>query len=255
MIKGISTACFKTIRETEDALASIKSLGADCAEVNLRTFYEYRPEFAKKYADLKGDAGVVAVRPLHANFEPQLLSDSRRVRGDGYYWLDQIMRSAQLFGAKDYCFQGCLCGAENFDLWRSSGYIRGVIEFCSRYGLGVCIENSAQLCGNPYIFGKLKNELPELGFIFDLAAARASGYPYQMFLKGAAGSVAYARLSDLDENGKICLPGEGITDFSEVVKCLRGADFDGAIIIDAPTDGDGRLTRSLDYLAEIIDKV
>lgn len=254
---GISTACFYPNRETEAAVRTIKSLGADCAEVYLRTFYEYRPEFAKAVApDICGlDVCSVRVNPL--NFEPQFFNVSRRIRGDGFYWLDQIMRSAQLFGAGNYTFRGVACGADLYgDFDGLSAYIRGVTEFCARYGLNVCLENAHNgLYNRPSVFGELKARCPELSGAFDLKQARASGYPYQMYLKDMAGAISQVYLSDVDADGKICLPGEGLTGFSELFKQLKDIGFDGAVLIDACGVDDGsRLKRSLEILKEIAYK-
>ena len=124
---GISTACFYLKSETETAVKTIKSLGADCAEIRLQTFYEYRPEFAKSIApDICGfEVHSVQTSPL--NFEAQLFDASRRIRGDGFYWLDQVMRSARLLGAGNYTFQGC-ASSDDFD--GLSGYIRALRRQC-----------------------------------------------------------------------------------------------------------------------------
>ena len=102
---GISTASL-TRFETEDALSLLKEIGAETCEVYLKTFYEYRPEFAKKFADRLAGVEVNSIHVNPYSFEPQLFSPLRRVRGDGFYWLDQVLRSAQLFGAKNYTFHG-----------------------------------------------------------------------------------------------------------------------------------------------------
>ena len=181
---GISTACFYPELETEDAARTIKLSGAACAEVLLNTFYEYRPEFAKAIAHDICGLEVNSVRVRAESFEGQLFAPSRRVRGDGLYWLDQIMRSARLLGAENYTFCGAgysekLDCTEDFDCL--SGDIRGVIEFCARYGVNLRLVNS---CGGvyrrPYIFGELKKRCPQLTGVLDLAAARRSGYPYTL---------------------------------------------------------------------------
>lgn len=92
---------------------------------------------------------VNSVRVRAESFEGQLFAPSRRVRGDGLYWLDQIMRSAGLLGAENYTFCGAgysekLDCTEDFDCL--SGYIRGVIEFCARYGVNLRLVNSCGAC-------------------------------------------------------------------------------------------------------------
>ncbi len=132
---GISTASLTRL-ETEDALNLLKEVGAETSEVYLKTFYEYRPEFAKKYAERTAGVEVNFIRVNSQNFEPQLFSKSRRVRGDGFYWLDQILRSAQLFGAKNYVFQ-CLAKTDD-----SAERLREIADFCARYGVNLCVEHA-----------------------------------------------------------------------------------------------------------------
>lgn len=258
MKTGISTACFYLKQETETAVKTIKSLGADCAEIFLQTFYEYRPEFAKAVApDICGlDVHSVHVLPL--NFEPQLFFDSRRSRGDGYYWLDQVMRSAQLLGAHNYTFHGFMRKKEYVDDFNAlSGYIRGVTDFCARYGVKVCLENVCwSLYNRPGVFTELKNRGADICGVFDIKQARKSGYPYPMYLRDMAGAISHAHLSDVDENGDTCLPGEGVTDFEEVLRRLKDAGFDGAAIIEAEQFDDVlRLERALNHIKEIAYKV
>lgn len=256
---GISTASLFLREPTERAARVLKELGAQNTEIFFQTFYEYRPEFSKALApDLKG-LNVNSVHALTNDFEPHLFSPSRRIRGDGFYWLDQLLRSAQLLGCKKYTFHGqCLikkgCANKNFD--ELAGYIRGAHEFCARYGVELCLENVAWSTYNrPGIFKELRERIPNLRGVFDLKQARRSGYPYPMYLNDMCGAISHVHLSDIDGNGKMCLPGKGIYDFGEVFKRLIDAGFDGCAIIEAYSHDYGdvkELKNSLDYINEII---
>ncbi len=248
-------------KSTEDAAAIIKDFGADTAEVFYQTFYEYRPEFSKSLASVIDGLDVYAVHALSSNFEPQLLSRARRARGDGYYWLDQIMRSAQLLGCKRYTFHGGLSlkGGVSPDINELAGCIREAVLFCARYGVGLCIENvSWSTYNRPGIFSELKSRIPELSGVLDIKQARRSGYPYQMYIQDMAGSISHVHLSDVDENGRICLPNKGIYDFEEIFKRLKDAGFDGGTIIEVYSEDYGDVTelkRSLEFINEIIYKI
>lgn len=258
---GISTACLYLRQNTEDAISTIKSFGAQTAEVFLGTFYEYRPEFAKKFAPRAEGMEINSVHTFTNNFEPQLFNRSRRVRGDGYYWLDQLMRSAQLFGCKNYTFHGITRKGENqpsnFDLFAES--LASATEFCSRYGVRLCLENVFWSTYNrPGVFNEIKNRFDGLWGVFDIKQARRSGYPYAMYIEEMAGRISHAHLSDVDANGKICLPGFGLYDFTEIIKRLKGTGFDGNILIEVyPEDyGDiSELKASLEFLKETADKI
>ena len=182
---GIATACLYLRQDTEDALTTIKSLGAEVTEIFLGSFYEYRPEFAKKYAPRAEGLEVNSIHTFTNNFEPMLFNRSRRVRGDGYYWLDQIMRSAQLFGCKNYTFHGITRkgkGYDNFDLYAES--LAQATEFCSRYGVRLCLENVYWSTYNrPGVFTEIRNRFGELWGVFDIKQARRSGYPYAMYIE------------------------------------------------------------------------
>lgn len=251
---GISTACFFTRYETEDALNLISQTGAETCEIYLNTFYEYRPEFAKKYAERLNGVKVNCVRVAPYNFEPNLSSESRRVRGDGFYWLDQVMRSAQLFGAENFAFHG-QGGGDNLDY--TAWWLRETSDFCARYGVKFCLENS--LSGtyeSPTLFKELKTRAPQLCGALNLTDARASGYPYQMFVKDTAGAIAYARVSDADGNGNPCLPGKGVYDFKEFFKVLKNEGFDGDVIIDCGKFAEAEeLKKTVEFLKQIADKI
>lgn len=212
---AISTACFHRNAETEDALSLIKETGVQTCSVQLKTFYEYRPEFAKKYAKNLGGVEVCSVKTGAHNFEPQLFSPSRRIRGDGFYWLEQVMRSAQFFGAKRYILKAPLIsGQESF------GYLSGISQFLSSGGMGLCIENTQfGLLNTPYEISKIKSACPEIWFSLNLTEAKRSAYPYQMYLTAMADRLAQVVTGSAD---------------AELIKLLKEVGFDGEIIIETP---------------------
>ena len=258
MKTGISTASLYLRQETEQALVTIKNLGADCVEVFYNTFYEYRPEFSQKL-----DANGIEVNSVHINthqVEHSIFNPSRRVRGDAYYWLDQVMRSAQILGCKKYTFHGRVGKAGSTpDIDVIGEYLRGAVEFCARYGVSLCLENvSWSTYYKPKIFSQLKERVPQLLGVFDIKQAHRSGYPYKEYIEDMKGSISHVHLSDMDKDGKLCLPGKGIYNFKEILTRLKDAGFDGSIIIEVYKDDYGdiaELKTSLEYLNEIIYKI
>lgn len=251
---GISTACLKNACQTEESFSHIEELGAECLEIYLQTFYEYRPEFAKKYAvnAAGAEAFAVCVQPL--GFEPQLFSENRRIRGDGLYWLDQVARSAKLFGAKNYLLRGVQCEENSVD--KTLERLCGIAEFCSRYGLNLCLENSVfGTYSRPNAFKRYLSSVPALCGSLNLAAARKSAYPDGMYIEDMSGAIACVRLSDVGENGEICLPGQGVLNYKEIFARLFGAGFNGVAILDAPCGDITAVKRSLDYVKEIAQKL
>lgn len=254
MKTGISTSSLARF-ETEDALSLLEEVGAETAEVYLKTFYEYRPEFAKKYAGRTAGVEINCVHVNPQNFEPQLFSSSRRVRGDGFYWLDQVMRAAQIFGAKNFVCHGFARTGADDDFDALGGYISEAANFCNRYGVSLCLENvSFGLYNKPSVFKELKSRCPQLSGVFDFKQARASGV-YQKFIKEMEGAISVVHVTDFDAHGKPCLPGAGTCNFKEVFSRLKDAGFDGAVLIDTPNFKDvEELKKSVRFLKEIINE-
>lgn len=255
MKTGISTASLFLRQETEQAFSTIKEMGADCVEIFYETFYEYRPEFSRKL-----DANGIEVGSVHVNthhIEHALFNPSRRVRGDAYYWLDQVMRSAQALGCKAYSFHGKVGTKDSVD--ELADNLRAAVEFCARYGVNLCLENVAwSIYHKPKIFSQLKERIPQLTGVFDIKQARRSGYPYKEYIEDMKGAISHVHLSDVDRDGAMCLPGKGTYNFKEILTRLKDAGFDGNVIIEVYNENFSdikELKNSLDYLNEIVYKI
>ena len=252
---GISTASLFLRQDIEQAIVTIKELGADCTEVFFNTFYEYRPEFSEKL-DVKG----IEVNSVHVNthqVEHSLFNPYRRVRGDALYWTDQVMRSAQILGCKKYTFHGKVGKAENTD--GIVDHLRETGEFCARYGVNLCLENvSWSIYHKPKIFTYLKERIPSLLGVLDIKQAHRSGYPYKDYIEDMKGSISHVHVADMDEDGKLCLPGKGKVNFKDLFTRLKDAGFDGNVLIEVYKDDYGEipeLKTSLEYLREVADKI
>ena len=257
---GISTASLFPEKHTEEGARIIKSLGAETAEVFLSTFYEYRPEFSKALAPEIVGLSVNSVHAMPLNFESNLFNATRRVRGDGFYWLDQLARSAQLLKCENYTFHGFPRAGTSYDDMRFIGErIAEAHTFTAGYGVHLCLENTACYAYNrPGFFREIKSYCPDLYGVFDLKQARRSGYPYAMYIEDMSGAIAYVHVSDIGEDGKMCLPGRGVYDFTEIFKRLKGAGFDGSVIIETYRGDYGdfsELKESADFLKEIVYKL
>lgn len=254
MKTGISTASLFLRQETEQAMETAKQLGAQCVEIFLQTFYEYRPEFSEK---LPKDIKVSSVHVNTHHIEHSLFNPSRRVRGDGYYWLDQVMRSARILGCKNYTFHGKVGKVESIDEIES--YLSPAVGFCSRYGVNLCLENVAwSIYHKPGIFSELKRRIPSLMGVFDIKQAQRSGCPYKQYIKDMQGAISHVHLSDTDKNGNMCLPGKGTYNFKEILSRLKDAGFDGDVIIEVYNENFadiGELKKSLDFVNEIVYKL
>lgn len=197
MITGISTRCLNHLAETEECLSLIGRSSAEVCDVYLRTFYEYRPEFAEKYAQNLSGVKAYSVRVNPDNFERQLFSRSRRVRGDGFYWLDQLLRSVQIFGAENYSFGLKRDEVENWD-----GYIGEIRAFCARYGVNLCtLEDDAEKSPLPYtvylngstgVRAHAYTDGCDGGFALAIKSLKASGFDGTVILNAALADIAAA---------------------------------------------------------------
>ena len=255
MKTGISTASLFLRQETEQAFATIKEMGADCVEIFYETYYEYRPEFSERL-----DAKGIEVGSVHVNthqIEHSLFNPLRRVRGDAFYWLDQVMRSAQILGCKAYSFHGRVGTNDSID--GIADNLRAAVDFCARYGVNLCLENVAwSIYHKPKIFSQLKERIPQLLGVFDIKQAHRSGYPYKEYIEDMKGSISHVHLSDMDKDGKMCLPGKGTYNFKEILSRLKDAGFDGNVIIEVYNENFAdvsQLKNSLEYLREIVYKL
>ncbi len=264
MRTGVSTASLFLRKNNEDALPLLEELGVKTAEVFLTTFSEYGYPFADLLKERKGRLFINSVHDLNTGFEPQLFNAHPRARADAFEWLEKVLQSANALGAPYYTFHGTarmkraarLQGADNFP--KMIECFAQILEVCQTHGVQLCLENVEWATYNrPSVFATLAQELPQLRGVLDIKQARISGYPYEDYLTEMGERLAYAHVSDIDEKGKICLPGRGVFDFDTLVKRLNDVGFDGALLVEVYTDNYGEpveLKQSCDYLDEILYK-
>ena len=240
---GISTASLFLKRNNEDALPLLSEWGVPCAEVFLTSFCEYAPSFAQTLAARKGNTAVHSVHVLNTQFEPQLYAEHPRVVSDAYGWLEQVMQSAVIVGAKNYTFHGIArlkrTFRENFP--RFAAETAKIYAFCARYGVRLCFENVEwALYNRPGIFTELKRDCPALGYLLEMGE-----------------NLATVHVSDVTAEGKMCLPGAGAFPFPELFSRLRDMGFNGAMLIENYA-GDFRevseLRAAYEYLAALAEK-
>ena len=264
MKTGVSTASLFLRRNNQEALSLFNRLGVKNAEVFLTTFSEYEPNSAKSLLESKGEVTVNSVHILNTQFEPQLFAKHPIVKSDAFFWLKKVMESAKILGADYYTFHGTARikrdsrSGEKDDFLSMIKSFEEIGEFCENYGVTLCLENVEWATYNrPGVFAKLASALPKLKGVLDIKQARISGYSYQAYLTEMGNKLAYAPLSDVDEKGKICLPGKGTFDFETLIKRLMDVGFDGTLLIEAYAndyDKEEELKHSLDYLNEILYK-
>lgn len=262
MKTGISTAAFYLRRENEEAFPLLKELGSDCTEMFFTSFSEYKPSFSESILPQKGKIDVHSVHVLTSQIEPQLFNPHPKVRMDSYYFLEQVMRSAALLGAKHYTFHGitrakrAARSGENDNFERVGKLMAELCEFCEKFGVTLCQENVEWAFYNrPGVYRRLKEYCPKLKGVLDLKQARLSGFDWRDYLEEMGGDIAHVHVTDVTEEGKRCLPGKGRFPFRELIERLKDKGFDGPLLIE-PYSGDyqelSELTEAEAYLRSLI---
>ena len=264
MRAGISTASLFLRKYNEDALPLLDELGIDCAEGFLTSFSEYGKEFGQFLASRKGGLQINSVHDLNTQFEPQLFNAHERVKADAYAVLDKVLEGANALGAPYYTFHGTSRMKRAARSGKNDNFpsmIKGFAEltaYCKNKGVTLCLENVEWSTYNrPGVFSVLANEIPELRGVLDIKQARISEFPYEEYLQEMGERLAYVHVSDVTEQGKICLPGKGVFDFERLVKQLKDVGFQGALLIEVYKDDYqevSELKTSYDFLQEILYK-
>ncbi len=264
MKTGVSTASLFDRKNNEDALPYLNEIGVKTAEVFLTSFSEYGEEFGKLLAKRRGQVCVHSVHDLNTQFEPQLFSSNPRVKKDAYFWLGKVMEAGRELGAKFYTFHGTArykraarSGASD-DFSAICRSFEEIDAFCASYGIKLCLENVEWATYNRLgVFDKIRSAIPDLGGVLDVKQARISGYDYREYLAEMSQNLTHVHVSDIDEKGKIRLPGQGQFDFSELAQRLQDVGFDGPLIVEVYKDDytcEEELRRAVEFLDEILYK-
>ena len=259
---GISTASLFGRFNTEDALKFLSENGVPCAEVFLESYCEYNLEFAKLLNSVNKNTKIHSVHTLTTQFEPQLYSINERAQKDSFALLDMTMSSAKEFGAKCYTFHG---GARfkktpfsiNYD--RVGDITQRIIDVCEKHNICLAYENVHWGYYN-YLgfFNEIRKRTVGLKATLDIKQARQSGVAVEDLIKEMGSDIVTVHLSDVKEDGKMALPGKGITDFNLLFKRLKDVGFDGALMLEVYKDDYSnfdQLFGSLEYVKNQAEKV
>lgn len=261
---GVSTASLFQRKTNEEALPLLNELGVTCAEVFLTTYSEYNESFGRLLNSLKGNIDVHSVHVLNTQFEPQLFSLADKVKRDAFSLLEGSMSAAKAFGAKYYTFHGIgrykkdarEGKIDNYPFWAEK--LAEIDDFCKGYGIKLSLETVEwSIFRKPQIFTEILKNYPLLTGVLDIKQTRISGYSDEEYIAAMQGRISHVHVSDIDENGRMCLPGKGKYDFTTLLKRLKDGGFDGPIIIEA-YKGDyekvEELKQACDYLQELVYK-
>ncbi len=264
MRSGVSTASLFLRKNNEQALPFLHNVGVKTAEVFLTSFSEYDEEFGRLLNSVKGDLELFSAHVLNTQFEPQLFAVHERVRADAYAWLDRALKTMQAFGATHYTFHGTARvkkasrSGENDDFSSMRQNFSLIAERCARYNVQLCLENVEWSTYNRVgVFSELAPAVPTLGGVLDIKQARISGVAYADYLREMGERLTHVHISDANAQGKMCLPGCGVFDFSELIDRLKDAGFNGPLLIEAYKKDyaqESELKVACEYIDELLYK-
>ena len=259
---GISTASLFGRFVTEDALKFLSDNGVPCAEVFLESYCEYNDKFGNLLKSVQGGVNVHSVHVLTTQFEPQLYSINKRAQNDSFEWLEKAMSVAKKLGANCYTFHG---GARfkktpfKMDYDRVGEITQRIIDSCAKFDVSLAYENVHWGYYN-YIgfFNELRKRTKGLKATLDIKQARQSNVSYSEFIEEMGEDILTVHLSDIDENGKMCLPGRGITDFNDIFTRLKDKGFNGALLLEVYKSDYTEfkeLFDSVEYIKDLAQKI
>lgn len=254
---GISTASLFGRFHTEDALKFLSDNKVETAEIFLESYCEYNAEFGKTLNALKGETAINSVHVLTTQYEPQLYSYNDRAMEDSFKILEGAMDAAGEAGAKYYTFHGTARLKKTpliMDYERIAAITDRIMRVCKAKGITLAYENVHWAYYN-YIgfFAELKKRLTGLKGTLDIKQARQSGILYKDFIDEMGGDIVTVHVSDVGADGKMCLPGKGVTDFYDLFSRLQGVGFDGAVLLEVYKNDYGDLKELFDSTAFLID--
>ena len=255
---GVSTASLFKRYDTLNSLKVLRDMDARVVEIFLESFSEYDASFISSLGSELGELTVHSLHTVTTQFEPQMFSDIPLQKKDAYRFMENICRGAKEIGAKNYTLHGRAKIKKNARFDDFPSYIKhfnDLTELCGKYGVNVCLENVEwAFFGEPQFFARIKDSCPSLRTCFDLKQARLSGFLAEDYLSVMAGTINTVHLSDIDENGKMCLPTFGTVDFYRLFELLKNTGFDGNMLIEVyPNDyrDESEIAESLYKLRKI----
>ena len=258
MKTGISTASLFGKLSTEDALRFFKEENVSTSEVFLQSFSEYNDKYAKKLIKKVGGIDVHSIHILTTQIEPTLYSLNKVAQKDSFEILEGVLKAGRKLNAKYYTFHGGALFKKtpiNLNYDRIGEITEEIIDRCAKYGISLAYENVHWGYYNKAgFFSELNKRCKGLMGTLDVKQARQSGISVKDYIFDMGENIATVHLSDITEEGKMCLPGEGTTDFNELFKMLKDVNFNGALLIESYGGDYGDKKELIDSLEFIKEK-
>ena len=259
---GVSTASLFKRKHNEDALITLNELDARVCEIFLGTYSEYSLNFGSLLKERLGNLQVHSIHTLNTHFEPQLFGSNDRALVDAYEIYENCLKVGKMLGASAYTMHG-IARFKKGALYNNYKKIAENFEIASnvakKYDIKLAIENVEWAFYNHVGFYKnVSQYFKGLYTCLDVKQARISGDSYKDYINEMGNSIITVHLSDVNDNGHICLPGKGNFDFEDLFYRLKDVNFNGNMLIEVYTDDYNEITEikdSLNYLRELKYKI
>jgi len=255
---GLSTAAFYGRWETEDAAAQIAKLPLDCAEVFLQSDSENTVEFARLVKKNMGGVACTSVHPV-SSYENYMAGRPARQIRDAFAHFERVLDAGEALGAKVFVYHGRNTPMLSPLAWNLKWNIEAITPMCElaqKRGMVIGWENVywCQLT-TPERVLEAKAALPQVRFTLDIKQAMRAGCDPIAFVHAMGDQLCNVHICDWHENGKLCLPGEGVFDFDALMNALREVGYDGPVIMEpylALIESNEALLRSVAFMRNIM---
>ena len=256
---GISTAAFYGRWETEEAASFIGGQPLECAEVFLQGPSEWDRGFARDVrARLQGVA-CTSVHPLGTDFENGMFSRSPRKRRDTMDIIRRVLDAGVELGAGMYVYHGRFAPRYEVHPWnvQANADVLGLMcEEAEKRGMCIAWENVdwCQLTDESRVL-EARRVIPQARYTLDIKQAIRAGRDPLELARAMGDRLVNVHVCDWDEQGKLCLPGEGTFDFCRFFGQLRAMGYGGPVILEpylALIKSDEALERSIAHLKNVM---
>lgn len=253
---GVSTAAYYGRIETEDAAQRLAALGVPCCEAFLQTFSEYNAAYGRLLKARLGSVQTVSIHAKTQHFEGDIFGRSPRQVEDAFALMTGTLDAGQALGAHIYVYHGPACiRVANPDLGRWQEAIDRAIDLGLSRGIRLCWETvSWCYLTSPGRARAFAQRWPRLGFVIDTKQISEMGQDPLDYLDAMGDALHHVHVLDHDADGRLTLPGKGVTDFAGLARALRAGGYAGDIILEPYADlvpDDGALMDSLHWLEDV----
>ncbi len=250
---GISLACFYP-KVPEEVVSIANEIGVKQCEIFLNTLSEIDTDylyFLRKKCDEAG-IEVYSIHPFTSAIENYLffMPYQRRI-DDAKKFYRQYADAAHILGAKVINIHGDRgLALEDYEGFRSC--LSPLLELQAETGIIYSLENVYfNSVNHPEVISKLRYDLPEIRFTFDIKQAHKGGQDPYAVLEAMGSSIVNFHINDFNDEHICLLPGEGEMDYRRIFSMLNLVSYDGPALIEVYKnnfDDIDQMKKSKNYL-------